>query len=56
MKEDWTAAPPPKSKEQLLKEDIEKNLKDWPWNGAPQKLLTVVCVSVSESTGFGVLD
>ncbi|TVY88963.1 hypothetical protein LAWI1_G006282, partial [Lachnellula willkommii] len=40
-KDDWTAAPAPKSEEQLLKEEIEKNLEDWPWKGVPQKLLTV---------------
>lgn len=48
-KDDWTAAPVPKSKEQLLKEEIEKNLEDWPWKGVPQKLLTVVCTSHSQA-------
>jgi hypothetical protein len=55
-KEDWTAPAPQKSEAELLKEEIEKNLKGWPWNGVPQKLLTVVRVSFSQSIGFGSLD
>lgn len=40
---DWSG-PPAKGEEELLMERIEKNLKGWPWRGAPRKLLMVVCV------------
>lgn len=43
-KDNWDAEPAKKTEEELLKEEIETNLKDWPWTGVLKKLLTVVCV------------
>ena len=41
-KKDWTAPAVQKSEAELLKEEIEKNLEGWPWNGVPLNLLNVV--------------
>jgi hypothetical protein len=49
----WDTMPgpkiPEKSPEEIRKEQMLENLKNWPWRGVPKKLVTLVLLSLNIS-------